>query len=136
MLLDIWQSVVIESELKCGWPWVSLKKATTTFKQTSSGGCFIGCFNPPERACQQKNIILINRIANQYEMLLRINETAPKFGCFVGFCHHHWVTMSAHVHVYHYPLFDKRMKTGLWTVILSRKDIALCITQTQITTVK
>ena len=30
-------------------------------------GCFIGFFHLPEKTCQQKNVIPINRIANQYK---------------------------------------------------------------------
>ena len=33
-------------------------------------------------------------------------ETGPKGGCFASFCHHRLMTMSAHMHAYHYPLVD------------------------------
>ena len=39
-------------------------------------------------------------------------ETDPKVGYFVGFCHY-LAIMSAHMHAYHYPLFESGMKTGL-----------------------
>ena len=45
-----------------------------------------------------------------------------KFGCFAGFCHHHLTTMSAHTHVYRYPLFESGTKTGLRMIALCRKD--------------
>ena len=46
--------------------------------------------------------------ANQYKIM--INKIAPKVGYFAGFCHHHLATMSVHMHVYHYPLFESGMK--------------------------
>ena len=46
----------------------------------------------------------------------------PKVGCFAGFCHHHLTTMSAHTHVYRYPLVESGMKTGLRAITLCRKD--------------
>ena len=33
-------------------------------------GCYIGFFHAPEKTCQQKNVILMNRIANQYKNML------------------------------------------------------------------
>ena len=33
-----------------------------------------------------------------------------KVGCFAGFCHHYLTTMSVHMHVYHYPLFESGTK--------------------------
>ena len=38
---------------------------------------------------------------------------APQVSCFTSVYHHHLVTMSAHMHVYHYPLFESGMKIGL-----------------------
>ena len=35
-----------------------------------------------------------------------IKETGSKVGCFAGFCQHRVMTMSAHTHVYRYPLFE------------------------------
>ena len=34
-----------------------------------------------------------------------IKGMGPKVGCFTNLCHHHLITMSVHMHVYHYPLF-------------------------------
>ena len=59
-----------------------------------------------------------------------INETAPKVHCFDGFCHHHLVTTSAHMHVYHYPLFESRMKTGCETLLYVEK-IQYCYMNTK-----
>ena len=66
-----------------------------------------------KKTCQKKNVIPMNRIAIQYITMHVINKTAPKVNRFAGFCHHCLVTMSAHTHVYHYPLFKSGMKTGL-----------------------
>ena len=30
----------------------------------------------------------------------------PNIACFPGFCHHSLITMSAHMHAYHYPLSE------------------------------
>ena len=38
--------------------------------------------------CQYKNVILMNRITNQY-----YKRNRPKVGCFAGFSCHHLVTM-------------------------------------------
>ena len=46
----------------------------------------------------------------------------PKVGCFAGFCHHHLMTMSMHMHAYCYLLFESGTKTGLRTITLCRKD--------------
>ena len=46
----------------------------------------------------------------------------PKVGCFAGFCHHHLTIMSAHTHVYPYPLVESGMKTGWRAITLCRKD--------------
>ena len=40
-------------------------------------------------------------------------EKGPKVGGFAGFCHHRLATTSAHTYVYHYPLFESGMKSGL-----------------------
>ena len=42
-----------------------------------------------------------------------IKETGPKVGYFTGFCDHPLATTSAHTHVYCYPLFESKMRTGL-----------------------
>ena len=34
------------------------------------GGYIVGFFNPPEKTCQQKNIILMNEITIQYRNML------------------------------------------------------------------
>ena len=52
-------------------------------------------------------------------------EAGSKVGCFVGFCHHCWATMSVNMHAYCYLLLEHGMKTGLWTIVLCRKDVAL-----------
>ena len=52
-------------------------------------------------------------------------EMGAKVSWFAGFCHHNVATMSVHIHAYHCPLFESVMKIGLWTIVLSRKDIAL-----------
>ena len=52
-------------------------------------------------------------------------ETGPKIGCFAGFCNHHLATTSMHINVYCYPLFKSGIKTGLWTITVCTKDIAL-----------
>ena len=49
-----------------------------------------------------------NKIANQYKSVIK---EAVKSYCFAGFCHHHLAVMSAHTHVYYYPLFESGMKT-------------------------
>ena len=49
-------------------------------------------------------------------------ETGTKVGCFAGFCHHRLMTMSAHMHAYHYPLFESGTKTGLRMIAFCRKD--------------
>ena len=36
-----------------------------------------------------------------------------KVGCFAVFCHRRLMTMSVHMHVYHYPLFESGTKAGL-----------------------
>ena len=54
-----------------------------------------------------------------------MKETGPKVGGFVGFCDHHLMTMSVHVHAYCYPLFESGMKTGLRMSTLCRKDRVL-----------
>ena len=54
--------------------------------------------------------MLMNRIAIQY---ITLNKRAPKVNRFASFCHHRLVTTSAHMHAYHYPLFENGMKTGL-----------------------
>ena len=46
----------------------------------------------------------------------------PKLDCFASLCHHRLVTMSVHMHPYHYPLFESGTKIGLWTIPLCRKD--------------
>ena len=40
-------------------------------------------------------------------------EVGPKVDGFAGFCHHHLATTCAHTYMYHYPLFESGMKTGL-----------------------
>ena len=54
---------------------------------------------------------------------------ASTVGCFAGFCHHHLMTISVHMHAYCYPLFESGMKTGLWPTVLCRKDRALLCKQ-------
>ena len=51
-----------------------------------------------------------------------IKETGSKVGLVAGFCHHHLMTMSAHTHAYHYPLFESG---GLRMITLCRKDRVL-----------
>ena len=34
---------------------------------------------------------------------------APKVNRFAGFCHHRLGTTSAHMHTYHYPLFERQV---------------------------
>ena len=46
----------------------------------------------------------------------------PDVGYFTGFCDHRLMTMSAHTHVYRYPLFESGMKTGLRMITYCRKD--------------
>ena len=48
-------------------------------------------------------------------------EISPKVGCFAGFCHHYLMTMSVLKHVYHYPLLESGMQTGLKMITLYRK---------------
>ena len=50
---------------------------------------------------------------------------SPKVGCYAGFCHHRLPTTIANMHAYCYRLLENRMKTGLQTIALWRKDIAL-----------
>ena len=50
-------------------------------------------------------------ITFQYRNMF-IKETGIKVSCFVGFCDHHLMTMSAHTHAYHYTLFESGTKTG------------------------
>ena len=59
------------------------------------GGCFLGFFHRPEKNCQQKNFIPMNRIA--------MKETG----------HYCLVTMSVHTHTHCYPFFESAMKTAL-----------------------
>ena len=54
-----------------------------------------------------------------------IKETVPKVGCFAGFYDHHLMNMSAHMHAYHYPLFETGTKTDLRMIDLCRKDRVL-----------
>ena len=54
-----------------------------------------------------------------------IKETDPRVGCFAGFCDHHLTTMSAHIHVYHYPLFESGTKVGLRMIASCRRDRVL-----------
>ena len=49
----------------------------------------------------------------------------PKVGCFAGFCHHHFMAMSSHMHAYRYSLVESEMKIGLRTIALRRKDRVL-----------
>ena len=49
----------------------------------------------------------------------------PKVGCFVDFCDHHLMIMSAHMHAYFYPLFESGAKIGLRMFGLCRKDRVL-----------
>ena len=48
-------------------------------------------------------------------------ETSSEICCFAGFYHHCFMTMSAHTHVYHYPLFESGIKAGLRMIALCRK---------------
>ena len=50
----------------------------------------------------------MNRTTNQNK-----KETDSKVDCFTDLCHHCLVTMSAHMHAYHYSLFESGMKIGL-----------------------
>ena len=68
----------------------------------------------PKQTCQQKIIILLNRITV-------IKETGPKVGCFAGFFHHRLTPMSAHMHAYRYPLVENGMKTGLRAIAYAEK---------------
>ena len=54
-----------------------------------------------------------------------MKEMGQKIGCFASFCHHPLTTMSAHMHAYHFPLFESGTKTGLRTIALCRKDRVL-----------
>ena len=40
-------------------------------------------------------------------------QMAPQVNHFAGFCHHHLVNTSVHMHAYCYPLFESGMKTAL-----------------------
>ena len=68
----------------------------------------------------EKRYILLNGITIQYRNMFK--KTGPKVGCFVGFCHHHLTTMSAHTHAYRYPLAKSGTKIGLSAIALCRKD--------------
>ena len=57
-------------------------------------------------------IVLINGMANQHKNILA-KKQAQKVNYFVGFCHDHLTTMSTHLQVYRYSLFESGMKTGL-----------------------
>ena len=72
----------------------------------------------------------MNGIAFQYT----IKEMGLKVGCFAGFCDHCLTTMSAHMHAYHYPLYESGTKIGLRMIALCRKDRVLLSKQK--TTVK
>ena len=47
----------------------------------------------------------MNKTANQYKNVLS-KEIGSKIGCFAAFYHHCLAIMSAHMHVYCYPLFE------------------------------
>ena len=71
------------------------------------GDCFVSFFHPPVKTCQQKNVILMNKIANQnkgvsYGKLLFGWFLSPSFG-----------NHGTHTLVYHYPLFESGKKTDL-----------------------
>ena len=53
-----------------------------------------------------------------------MKETGPKVGCFAGSCDHRLTTMTlnAHTHTYHYPLFESGTKTVLRMIALCGKD--------------
>ena len=44
---------------------------------------------------------------------------------FAGFYHHCLMTMSVHMHAYHYPLFESGTKTSYRTIALCKKDRVL-----------
>ena len=78
-------------------------------------------FNPPE-----KNLPAKKHHTNEWDCYSIwkhvIKEIVPKVGCFAGFYHHRFMTMSAHTHAYRYPLFESGMKTGMRMIALCKKE--------------
>ena len=110
------------------YQWLSLLIILKRFlKETGyKGGYIIGFFNLPEKTCQQKKGYFNEWDCYSIQTHV-IKEMVPKVGCFAGFSHHCLTTicMSAHMHVYCYPLFESCTKTGLKIIILWRKDRVL-----------
>ena len=66
----------------------------------------------------------MSKIANQYKNLLS-KEIGSKIGCFAAFYHHCLAIMSAHMHVYCYPLFEN--SSNNWYTAGYGKLIVWCI---------
>ena len=85
------------------------------------GGYVVGFFTPPKKYLPAEK-----RYTDEWDYYSIqnhvIKETGRKVGCFAGFCHHRLMAMNVHTHVYHYPLVESGMKTGLRVIALCRKD--------------
>ena len=84
------------------------------------------CFTCLKKAANRK--LLCQWIELLTNTKFGIKETGTEVGDIAGFCYHHLATMSTHMHAYHCPLFDGRMKTGMQIVALCRKDRVLLST--------
>ena len=88
------------------------------------GGGFLSFFHQLEKLSNRKRCTE-NRIASQYKNVLAIKETNLNVVVFLVSGITIGNPLSMHKHAYHCPLFESGTKTGLGTIALCRKDIAL-----------